>query len=144
SPTAVKGKEQPVFERLAFNVQAKGTVANLARMERDFYKTNLLHQIRTVNVKTQQRESSGSAEEGLLDINMTVEALIVNGAKDRKPLLPPNGPYPPKVLAVNGGKERNYLAMDKNNMFTGYEPYRPGMERPAVEPKEDDGARVTE
>ena len=51
-----------------------------------FYHTGLLHQIKTMQVQ-KPVAAAPQQQAGDLDINMTIEALVVSGAEDRKYLL---------------------------------------------------------
>lgn len=131
-----KGKE-PLYERLAFGVNAKGSKDNIVRALREFHKTPLLHQVRTINVGTATGGSSSSrrGSESQLEVNLVVEALMVAGAEERTALLPGKLAYPPRVLAEPG---RDYARMEKRNMFTGVTP------PPAPPPSVERPTRVTE
>jgi hypothetical protein len=121
-----KGKE-PTFERLAFGVVGKGNKDAVVKMMAAFHKEPLLHQVRKLSVSMAAAGPAGAgrrggqAAEGTLDVNMTVEALLVNGAEERASLKPAPLSYPPRVLAEPG---RNYQALAKRNMFTGVTPPR--------------------
>jgi len=67
-------------------------------------------------------------------MKMTVEALVVNGAKVRASLLPSKLPYPPRVLAE---PERTYALMAKKNMFTGIAAAKEEKEDKLTEEKQD-------
>lgn len=120
-----KGKE-PTYERLAFGVVGKGNKDAVVRMLAEFHKEPLLHQIRKLSVGVAASPGGagagrrgGPGTEGVLDVNMTVEALLVNGAEERASLKPAPLSYPPRVLAEPG---RNYAQLAKRNMFTGVTP----------------------
>ncbi|MFO0844710.1 MAG: hypothetical protein U0797_20320 [Gemmataceae bacterium] len=129
-----KGKE-PTFERLAFGVTGKGNKDAVVKMLATFHKEPLLHQVRKLSVSTATNPGGsaagggrrgGAAGEGLLDVNMTVEALLVQGAEERATLKPAPLSYPPRVLAEPG---RDYQTLARRNMFTGVAP--PRVETPA-------------
>jgi hypothetical protein len=130
-----KGKE-PTYERLAFGAAGKGTKDALVKMLAEFHKEPLLHQVRKLAVAVANPAAGGPRRggppvtEGLLDVNLTVEALLVNGAEERASLKPAPLSYPPRVLAEPG---RNYQMLAKRNMFAGYTP-----------PRAEAPARVTE
>jgi hypothetical protein len=84
SPT-LPGKG-PVYTKLAFQVQARGSLESLVRMMEHFYRTNLLQQVKTFLVQKPATTRPGQQPRDL-DINMTVEALIVNGAENRQSLV---------------------------------------------------------
>jgi hypothetical protein len=117
---AVKGKQAP-FERLAFGVTAQGSMDSLSRALKEFHTTDLLHQVRSVNVSLASARGRTQMKPGTLDVNLTVEALMVNGAEARSSLLPASSSltHRPRVLAE---PIRDYSRMDKRNMFTGIDP----------------------
>jgi hypothetical protein len=118
--TTARGKQQPLYERLAFSVAARGDLKGVTSMLEEFHRTPLLHQIRSMTVDLASSKTGTKKDDTeALDLKMTVEALLVNGAKDRASLLPEKLPYPLKVLAE---PERTYALMTKKNMFTGIKP----------------------
>ncbi|MFM7150371.1 MAG: hypothetical protein ACKO23_11055, partial [Gemmataceae bacterium] len=118
-----KGQE-PLYERLAFTVTGKGSKDNVVRMLRDFHKTNLLHQVRSIKLNTPSGASAsgssrrGSTPDGSLDLDMTVEALVVRGAEERGNLTSSTLTYTPQFLAPS----RDYNQMGNRNMFVGIKP----------------------
>ncbi len=131
-----KGKE-PTYERLAFQATGKAALDAVARMLREFHKTPLLHQVRTISIG-HASNALGSARrgqpaDGTLDVNMTVEALMVAGAEDRVELQPSPSKlaFEPRVLSE---ANRDYGKMSLKNMFAGAqstEPPRREAEAPA-------------
>jgi hypothetical protein len=121
SSPVLKAKE-PVYERLAFGVSCKGKLDAVVAALKEFYTTPLLHQVRGLTLSlapTRGRTGAGPATpSGVLDLNMNVEALLVNGAEERTTLLPEKT-FPPRVLAEPA---RSYDLMAKRNMFTGIAP----------------------
>src|SRR5262249_10849435 len=75
------------YTTLRFDVDAQGELMSLVDFLDRFYRTPLLHRIRTMSVQRpvtvtpQQRQNE-------LKINLTIEALIVDGAEKRETLLP--------------------------------------------------------
>ena len=135
----MRGKKQPVYERLAFSVVGRATLDDVVKTLGEFHRTPLLHQVRNLSMEPVQQQRGPAAapapvgrgargarggarggaaapSTGLLELKMTVEALAVNGARVRPTLLPTRLPYPPRVLAEPG---RSYALMTKKNMFTG-------------------------
>src|SRR5437016_3040900 len=139
---ATKG---PIYWRLPYTVQARGSLANLVEMLEQFYRTSLLHQVKRLSIS--RPSTLGTQPQPTeLDIHMTVEALIVAGAENRPWLLPgvarrllvlepvaalqqapsgmglvvwaagPTGPLGPRVLAQ---PPRQYAAIAKRNIFLG-------------------------
>lgn len=86
SPT-LTDKKKPVYTRLTFTAEGSANLKSLVKMLDGFYRTGLLHQIKTLSI---QRPTTANAQQKLgdLNINMTIEALILSGADDRKYLLP--------------------------------------------------------
>jgi len=117
--TNLQAKEV-LFEPLVFGVQARGPYQAVVDMLKSFHTTPLMHQVRTITVSlAPERGGIQGQAKGLLDVTMTVEALVVTGGQDREKLLPEKLPYPPRVLAEPG---RSYDLMVKRNMFTGIAP----------------------
>jgi hypothetical protein len=79
--------KQPIYNRLAFKVHAYTTMANLVGMLRDFYNTGLMQQIKHLTIQRQLTPST-QVRPDELDVNMTVETLIVTGADKRSYLMP--------------------------------------------------------
>jgi hypothetical protein len=121
----VKGKEPP-YEQLTFGAVGQGKMDSVVRMMREFHRTPLLHHVRNVSLGLVADNKGGKKTPGLLELNLTVEALLMNGAEDRSTLQPKALAVTPQVLASDPKKpaagERNYLAMNRLNMFTGYSP----------------------
>lgn len=130
---ALKTKE-PLYERLAFAASGRGNLASVVQVLRELHKAPLLHQVRSLSVATAPERSGRSRNAaGTLDLSMTVEALLVNGAEDRSALLPSQLAYPPKVLAE---ASRDYAVMDRRNMFVGIAPPPPPAAPTRVETEE--------
>src|SRR5262249_15499396 len=120
---ATRAKKAPVYEKMVFSVAARGTMDNVQAMMKEFYKTSLMHQIRNLNLDVATQRAGGGAggrggiiAPGSLDMNMTVGALLISGAKERAGLLPSKLPYQLRVLAE---PTRDYALLDKRNVFTG-------------------------
>src|SRR5262249_13011431 len=83
----------PAYTRLPFVIVARASLANLVEMLDRFYRTGLLHQIRSLGIQRltttgPQAQQAQQVQQAELDIHMTVEALIVAGADNRPLLLP--------------------------------------------------------
>jgi hypothetical protein len=76
----------PVYNHLSFNVNFKSSYASLLKFLQAFYKTSLLHQIKTISV--QRANNSGGQKTTDLETTLTVDAVIVAGAGKRAYLLP--------------------------------------------------------
>ena len=78
--------KKPMYTRLTFTVEgARGKLSNLVSMLDDFYHAGMLHQIKKLSV-TRPRTRTGDQEADDLDINMTVEAVVLNGVEPRTSL----------------------------------------------------------
>ncbi len=77
----------PVYTGLTYTVQGRASLASLVAMLEGFYRTGLMHQIKNLTIQRPQTLRQQQRKDDL-DINMTVEALIVGGAESRKHLLP--------------------------------------------------------
>jgi hypothetical protein len=108
--------EEPVYNKLAFGATARGELEAVVKSLREFHQAHLLHSIRNLTLTVAQPRGRVTPKAGLLDLTMQVEALIVNGADDRKDMLPEKLNYPLQVLAAT---ERKYSSMLDRNMFTG-------------------------
>jgi hypothetical protein len=107
--------KEPVYDRMSFSVTARGDLEAVLRSLKDFHQANLLHQVRDLTLSVAQARGRTVPAPGTLDLSMTVEALMVNGAEDRKSLLPEKLSYPLRVLSP----ERKYATMLRRNMFAG-------------------------
>jgi hypothetical protein len=114
SPT-LPGKG-PLFTRFAFIVKGQASLDAVVRMLSEFHKTNLLHQVRGLTLVKPETTRQGSRP-GDLDVDLTVEALMVAGADKREKLLPDDSTAPvPQVLAVG---PRRYEDLRGHNIFQG-------------------------
>jgi hypothetical protein len=112
-----QANKKPIYSRLIFTVQAKGELVALVDFMEKFYKLPLLHQIHNIAV---QRPLSGGqgARATDLDINLTVEALVLDNAEPRKTLLPEK---PPEVKLL-ASEPRKYGAIAGRDVFFGPAP----------------------
>jgi hypothetical protein len=101
----------PAYTKLSFTVQGQAALDGVVRMMQEFYHTPLLHEVRSLTLI-----KKGSSNKGDLDVNMTIEALMVTGADKRDALLPDKSVAPPQVLA---DPSRYYTDMLAKNIFTG-------------------------
>ena len=158
SPTVV-GKK-PAYTKLTFVVQVRGELVNLVDFMQNFYKLQLLQQVRNISIQRtstsvdRRGQPTGSGE---LDISMTIEALVLDTAEDRKTLLPVPAPvgllaggavrYRMGVAASESGRglpfhltqvlanpPREYLSIAGRNVFFG----PPAKEKKDEKPKEPD------
>ena len=89
--------KKTAYTRLAFLVQVKGELHCLVDFLDQFYRQPLLHQIRVLNVTRPSRAGERSRREDL-DINMTIEALVLDNAEARGTLI-----HVPPRLSLLGG-----------------------------------------
>jgi len=136
-------------------VQAQGDLSSLVRFMEKFYKTGLLHEIKTISLRRPLTATGPQQRPNELDINLTIEALVLAGADQRPYLLPaidrryvvidavstlrrlpdlamvvaaagPTGPPGPQELAQPA---RNYGSIAAKNIFYGAVPTRDPVER---------------
>jgi hypothetical protein len=111
--------KQPIYTRLEFNISGRATLAHLVSFLERFHRTPLLHRIKSMTI---QRPATGGGPAGAaqqqkdeLRLDLTVEALIVDGAENRKTLLP--GPKVQKEVLAKGS--RHYVDIAAKNIFLG-------------------------
>src|SRR5260370_20065 len=75
----------PIYKKLDYTIQAHTSLSNLVTMLEKFYKTGLLHQVKKLSIV---RPLTPGQQPTDLDITITVEALILDGAEKRPDLLP--------------------------------------------------------
>lgn len=116
--------KKPIYTRLIFTVQAKGDLASFVDFLGRFYKLRLLHQIRNLTIqKPIGGESRGNTAGSIdLDVNMTVEALVLDNAEQRKTLLPEKSVDAPPLLARD---DKAYAMIAGKNLFFGPPPPAP-------------------
>jgi len=150
SPT-LPGRKEPIYTRLEFTVRGQAELASIAGFLNRFYQTPLLHEIKTINIQRPQTVTQAQRPNDL-DVNLTIEALIIAGVDNRPQLLPniskrvllvdavaamqggmaglgmagwaagPAGPLGPEVLAE---PSREYDAIASKNVFFGRRPVTP-------------------
>jgi len=131
-----KGK-QPLYERIAFRLSGRGELSSVMGFMEEFHKAPLLHQIRNATIEQAgAKGGGGSIREGDLDMKLTVEALLVNGAKERPALVPEKEKF--ASLRVMADPPRNYYLMTAKNVFYGVKPPPP----PPPEEKNKDRPKV--
>jgi hypothetical protein len=118
--------KKPIYTKLVFTVQLKGDLASLVDFMDRFYKLRLLHQIRNMTVQkpigadiraaTPGGGPSNAAASADLDVTMTVEALVLDNAEQRKTLLPEKAVDVKSPLARG---ESEYAMIAGKNMFYG-------------------------
>lgn len=86
SPT-IPGKG-PIYTKLSFTIISHGKLENLVDFLHEFYTTGLLHQVKNLSIVRPLTVNNANQNREQLDINMTVEALILKNADPRNELLP--------------------------------------------------------
>ncbi len=86
SPT-LPGKKEPIYTKITFNVQVYATMGALVKALEEFYRTGVMHQIRSMTLQ-RQLTAVGQSQVNELDVHLVIEALIVTGADNRTWLLP--------------------------------------------------------
>jgi hypothetical protein len=109
--------KKPIYTKLPFDVTAKGDLASIVDWMERFYKLSLLHQIRKITLQL-PAGADANARRGANDLDMTVslEALVLDNAEERKTLTPEKPVEMPSVLAV---PERQYASIAGKNIFYG-------------------------
>jgi hypothetical protein len=137
--------KEPVYTRLEYVVQARSGLEGLVKFLESFYHAPLLHRIKTISIQKPATSAPGERA-GELDVNLTVEALVVKDAAHRQHLLPgidarllaidavtalrrgpsglglalwgagPTGPLGPRTLAQ---PTRDYLALVQKDIYMG-------------------------
>ena len=86
------GKKEPIYTRLTFSVVAHGELADLVDFLERFYRTPLLHEIKKLDIRRPLTPLAGAGPQQQrtndLDIDMTIEVLVLSGAEKRDQLLP--------------------------------------------------------
>lgn len=108
--------KKPIYTQLLFTVQLKGDLASLVDWMGRFYKLRLLHKIRNLTIQTPVGGASRGAATTDLDVTMTIEALVLDTAEQRKTLLPDKPVDVPPVLART---PEQYAMIAGKNIFFG-------------------------
>jgi len=114
----VPASKRPPFTKLTFVVVAHGDLMSIVDFLDRFYRLPLLHRIsnfritRPLTVQPGQRQSE-------LDFNITVEALVVEGAEKRDTLLPKGVPAPQRL---GRSTLSQYQSIAGRNIFFGPAP----------------------
>jgi hypothetical protein len=137
-----------IYTRLPYSITGHGNMTHLTKFLENFYHSGLLHEIKNLALTRPLTPTQGQ-DPNELDVNMTVEALIVAGVPNRSQLLPgadnrllaldfiaamgqgpvglatiphllgPTGPNGPKVLAEPA---RDYKVIAQRDVFFGAPP----------------------
>lgn len=150
---AVRGKAEPAFTPLTYQLRARANLTELTRLLDRFQHTPLLHRFKSLRLQRADPNNVSDPKAPLL-INATVEALVVHGVQPRPgslysiderllrwdvltalrrgpaglALVPwavaPNGPLGPTLLAP-AGVARQYGDLARKNIFIGFNPPPP-------------------
>lgn len=112
-PLAVsKSRKQP-FIKLNYELNGHGNLSSLVKLLERFYKTPLLHQIKSIDIlKPETVRADQKPDE--LDIKLKIEALILEGAANRTELMVKENPPEVRSLA---DKPRSYSDIVARNIF---------------------------
>lgn len=104
-PEVAKGK--PAYTRVAYELVFKNTdMWALEGFLKAYYDLGLLHQITAMTIKNETEPGAKVPRRNDLTVTITTEALLVDGAENRRTLLP----VPAAVAAVGGGLLQRALA----------------------------------
>ena len=170
SPTSVDsrplpemGPKKPAYQRIAMRITMKPVdLATLIDVLHRYYRLNLLHQITAFSVKkidggtVSRRRDSTVSDKADLDVTLTTEAIILDGAENRRALLPipvamgavgggagfqslhavpepARGLNPQQIARVLASADRDYMALLVQDPFHGPPPPRKEEEKKPVE-----------
>jgi hypothetical protein len=113
------GSKKPAFQRLVYDVKASGELASFVTFLDKFYGMPLLHRIRTLKIDRPITVTNPQFQgQNFLEYALTIEALIVDGAQDRKTLLPEGVKLPPR----NARTTSQYASIAGKDIFYGPPP----------------------
>jgi len=75
-----------------------------------------LHEVRGLTLSVAAVKGKGTPDPKVLDLDMLVEALVVNGAEERTGVMPQQLRFTPRILAE---PTRDYTVLSKRSLFTG-------------------------
>ena len=128
-PTNARNRKPKDFRTLTVNVSGEAELGDIVKFFTKFYGTNLLHQIKSFTLASQQENNRGRTVRKEIGIKkMTIEVLLVRGAEPlKKPGAKGNGretllptftgkgkDVAPKILARPAG---SYAEIANRNMF---------------------------
>src|SRR5262249_14254641 len=95
SPPAPKGpagprdkNKKPLAHTLTYKIDASGELTSVVALIDSFNQAPLLHQVKSASIKPAKTDARRPSTERLVELSMTVEALVVDGAEKRVALLP--------------------------------------------------------
>jgi hypothetical protein len=113
APETTAGSKTPLYTRFAYKVDANAEYDGVRRALEKIDRTPLLHAVRKLAV------TRSTTRPGSLDVKMTVEVLMVNGAAKRDTLMPQRRWFTPPWPVTLAKPDRNYADMVAKNMWTG-------------------------
>jgi hypothetical protein len=133
--------KKPLYEILTFTVTGSAEFRAVVAMQQKFYEAKVLHSIRNFTLSTPRTTRQGSSR-GALDVNMTIDVLMVSGSDQRDTLFVSREkevstaaqPEAEEIMVLAPG-ERNYQQILSKNMFTGV-PVRNREARLTEDPRE--------
>src|SRR5262249_1876016 len=103
----------PLYTRFAFKVDANADYDAVRNALDNIDRTPVLHAVRKLSL------TKSATRRDTLDIKMTVEVLMVNGALKRDTLLPERRWFTPPWPVTLAKPDRSYYDMVAKNMWTG-------------------------
>src|SRR5205823_1154939 len=111
------GAKKLPYQRLAFDIKANGDLASFVTFLDKFYEAPLMHRIRTLKID-RPLASVNAQRQNELEFNLSIEALIVDGAENRKTLLPEGVKAPHKKARSTA----QYASIAGKDIFYGPPP----------------------
>jgi hypothetical protein len=91
--------KKAAYTMLDFDVIVKGDLVQLVEFLYNFYRQPLLHQIKTLTILKASARNGDTSNSRDLNINLSIEALVLDQAEDRKTLMA----TVPSLVALGGG-----------------------------------------
>lgn len=129
------------YAQLEFKVDASNVnLWQLVDFLRAFYQAELLHQITYINVN---RTNKPSETRSGLEVHMTIEAVILDGAENRKTLFAPSPPVSvPNAVAAVGGIPGLAVVNLKSDLARASVRNTPGQPTPVLSTRQRDYSYV--
>ncbi|VTS06168.1 hypothetical protein [Tuwongella immobilis] len=112
---------KPAYTRLNFVVQARGELINLVDFLAAFYELDLLHAVKKITVQKLATSRGADSRLNEVEVNLTVEALVMDTAEKRKTLMPAEK----TGMSVLATPKRDYGAIAGKDVFFGSPPPPP-------------------
>lgn len=110
--------KKPIYSRLLFTIQAKGDLLSTVNFLDNFHQLALLHKIHNLSLTRPITQTERNRNNDI-DANITIEAIVLDNAEQRKALLPDKVPDLPEIFAT---MERKYTAIAGRDIFYGPPP----------------------